>query len=71
VHIDPNAVPIIKAIIALARTLKLDIVAEGVEHEAQRKFLAARGCYALQGYLLGRPVPIEEFEQAHRAAAQA
>lgn len=70
-HIDPNAVPIIKAIIALARTLKLDIVAEGVEHEAQRKFLAERGCYALQGYLLGRPVPIEEFEQAHRAPEEA
>ncbi|WP_051971451.1 GGDEF and EAL domain-containing protein [Massilia sp. 9096] len=65
VHVDPNAVPIVKAIIALARTLKLDIVAEGVEHEAQRKFLVERGCSTLQGFLLGLPVPIEDFERAH------
>lgn len=68
VHLDPAAAPVVKAIIALARSLKLDIVAEGVEHEAQRSFLISRGCYVLQGYLLGRPVPIEEFEHAHRSA---
>ncbi len=68
VHVDPNAAPIVMAIITLARSLKLDIVAEGVEHEAQRSFLISRGCYALQGYLLGRPVPIEEFEHAHQSA---
>jgi diguanylate cyclase (GGDEF)-like protein/PAS domain S-box-containing protein len=67
VHLDPNAVPIVKAIIALARTLNLDIVAEGVEHEAQRRFLVEGGCSTLQGFLLGLPIPIEEFEQAHRA----
>jgi diguanylate cyclase (GGDEF)-like protein/PAS domain S-box-containing protein len=67
VHIDPNAEPIVKAIIALARALKLDIVAEGVEYEAQREFLIDRGCYALQGYLLGKPVPVDEFERTHRA----
>jgi EAL domain-containing protein (putative c-di-GMP-specific phosphodiesterase class I) len=58
-------VPIVKAIIALARTLKLDIVAEGVEHEAQRNFLVDGGCGTLQGYLLGRPMPIGEFEQRY------
>lgn len=68
VHTDPNAAPIVRAIIALAHSLKLDIVAEGVEVEAQRSFLVERGCYALQGFLLGMPVPIEEFEQAHGAA---
>jgi diguanylate cyclase (GGDEF)-like protein/PAS domain S-box-containing protein len=68
VHVDPSAAPIVEAIIALARKLKLEIVAEGVEHEAQRKFLAKGGCYALQGYLLGRPVPIEDFERIYSAA---
>jgi EAL domain-containing protein (putative c-di-GMP-specific phosphodiesterase class I) len=69
VHVDPNAVPIVKAIIALARNLNLDIVAEGVEHEDQRRFLVERGCSTLQGFLLGAPVPIEEFEQAHGVSA--
>jgi len=69
VHVDPNAVPIVQAIIALARTLKLDIVAEGVEHEDQRRFLVERGCSTLQGFLLGLPVPIEDFERAHRDSA--
>ena len=65
VHLDPEAAPIVEAIIALARKLKLDIVAEGVEHEAQRSFLVDGGCGALQGYLLGRPVPIGEFERMY------
>jgi len=69
VHVDPDAAPIVEAIIALARTLRLDIVAEGVEHEAQRRFLVDGGCGALQGYLLGRPMPIEDFEAMYGAAA--
>lgn len=69
VHLNPDAVPIVKAIIALGHSLKLDIVAEGVEHEAQRSFLVERGCSTLQGFLLGLPVPIEEFERAHGAPA--
>jgi diguanylate cyclase (GGDEF)-like protein/PAS domain S-box-containing protein len=68
VHVDPDAAPIVEAIIALAHKLKLDIVAEGVEHEAQRRFLVDGGCGALQGFLLGRPMPIEDFERLHRGA---
>jgi diguanylate cyclase (GGDEF)-like protein/PAS domain S-box-containing protein len=68
VHLDPDAAPIVEAIIALARTLKLDIVAEGVEHEAQRSFLVEGGCGTLQGYLLGRPVPIHDFERMYSSA---
>ncbi|QOL48810.1 sensor domain-containing protein [Massilia litorea] len=71
VHVDPDAGPIVKAIIALARQLKLEIVAEGVEHEEQRDFLARSGCYALQGYLLGAPMPIEDFESMYGAAGHA
>ena len=68
VHLDPDAAPIVEAIIALARKLKLDIVAEGVKHEAQRSFLVGGGCGTLQGYLLGRPVPIWEFERTYSSA---
>jgi EAL domain-containing protein (putative c-di-GMP-specific phosphodiesterase class I) len=46
VHVDPSAGPIVKAIIAPARQLKLEIVAEGIEHEAQRRFLVRSGCNA-------------------------
>ena len=68
VHVDPDAGPIVEAIIALARKLKLEIVAEGVEHEAQRRFLVDSGCGALQGFLLGRPVPIADFERIYSSS---
>jgi EAL domain-containing protein (putative c-di-GMP-specific phosphodiesterase class I) len=52
---------IIHAVIALSRGLNMPVVAEGVETEAQRAFLAAEGCDAIQGYLVGRPMPIEDY----------
>ncbi len=52
---------IISAIIALGRTLNLQIVAEGVETAAQQAILVKLGCHALQGYLLGRPAPAAAF----------
>ena len=52
---------IIRAIIALSRGLGVPVVAEGVETEAQRKFLADEGCDAVQGYLVGRPMLIEDY----------
>jgi diguanylate cyclase (GGDEF)-like protein/PAS domain S-box-containing protein len=67
----PDSGPIVEAIIALARTLKLEIVAEGVEHEAQRAFLVEGGCSSMQGYLLGRPMPMADFEHAYRSGARA
>jgi diguanylate cyclase (GGDEF)-like protein/PAS domain S-box-containing protein len=69
VHLNPDAVPIVNAIIALARSLKLEIVAEGVEHEDQRSFLINGGCGTLQGYLLGKPMPMWEFEQMYSSAS--
>jgi EAL domain-containing protein (putative c-di-GMP-specific phosphodiesterase class I) len=47
---------IVSAIVALGRTLKLHVVAEGVETAAQREMLMGLGCDALQGFLLGRPM---------------
>jgi len=60
---DPNDVAIIKTIIALAQSMSLGVIAEGVETEAQRRFLEANGCHAFQGYLFSKPVPIEDFER--------
>jgi diguanylate cyclase (GGDEF)-like protein len=54
--------PIVAAMIAMAHALKLEVVAEGVETEAQRSFLARHGCDIAQGYLLGRPGHPAEIE---------
>ncbi|RZU29800.1 diguanylate cyclase/phosphodiesterase [Edaphobacter modestus] len=53
---DTEDAAIISAIVALGRTLNLNIVAEGVETSVQQEFLTRLGCTSLQGYLLGRPV---------------
>ncbi|QOL48972.1 putative bifunctional diguanylate cyclase/phosphodiesterase [Massilia litorea] len=68
IGIDPASGSIVEAIIALARKFKLEIVAEGVEHEAQRTFLVHGGCSSMQGFLLGRPLPMAEFEHMYGAA---
>ncbi len=53
---DRNAESLVKGIVGLAHALGLTVVAEGVETEAQKDFLAALGCDYVQGYLIGRPV---------------
>jgi EAL domain-containing protein (putative c-di-GMP-specific phosphodiesterase class I) len=55
-----NAATIVRAIVALADSLDMDVVAEGVETEAQRQFLRECGCASYQGYLIGKPVPAEK-----------
>lgn len=58
---DTSSQAIVKAVLALSQAMGLDVVAEGVETPAQRDFLLLNGCTQLQGYLLGRPVPIKAF----------
>ncbi len=58
---DPNDRAIASAVIALARSMRLDVVAEGVETEAQCELLQSLGCNRIQGYLLSRPLTAEDF----------
>ncbi|QRX85129.1 EAL domain-containing protein [Glaciimonas sp. PAMC28666] len=59
---DSSDKAIVCAIIAMAQSLNLDVIAEGVETEEQRQFLLDRSCTHYQGYLFSKPVPVEEFE---------
>ncbi|HSM98490.1 MAG TPA: EAL domain-containing protein, partial [Gallionella sp.] len=59
---DPNDAVLVQTIIDMARNFRLNVIAEGVETEAQLAFLKQHGCMAYQGYLFSRPLPLEEFE---------
>ncbi|MFH1873099.1 MAG: EAL domain-containing protein [Pseudomonadota bacterium] len=59
---DANDAAIARTIVALAASLGLDVIAEGVETQEQRDFLAASGCHAYQGFFFSRPLPVEGFE---------
>ncbi len=58
-----DSIAIVRAIIDLARALKIEVVAEGVETADQRDHLIAEGCTEMQGFYFSRPAPIESFEQ--------
>lgn len=60
---DENSLSIIQAITAMARSLKLEVIAEGVENQAQRALLHANGCSLYQGYLFSRPEPAAVIER--------
>lgn len=54
---------IVRTIITMAQSLGIDVIAEGVETEAQRELLQNKGCIHYQGYLFGKPVDIEQFNR--------
>ena len=66
---DQDDAAITSAIVSLARTLKLAVIAEGVETVEQLRFLSGLGCDQMQGYLVSKPVSGEEFEQRMREGA--
>ncbi len=65
---DSNDAAIAKMVIALAESLGLSVIAEGVEQQAQADYLAALGCLAYQGYWFGRPMPIQKLTAFMRPA---
>jgi len=66
----PEDASIVRAIVSLAHSLRLKVVAEGVETPAQLDFLKAVGCDEYQGYHFSRPLPANEFERIVRETAE-
>ena len=60
--IDNSDKAIVNTIIAMAHSLNMEVIAEGVETEEQRQYLEQAGCTYYQGYLFSKPVPIDQFE---------
>ena len=61
--VDATSGAIAQTILSLGRAMGLSVVAEGVETEEQRGYLAALGCHSFQGYLFSRPLPLDKFEE--------
>jgi diguanylate cyclase (GGDEF)-like protein/PAS domain S-box-containing protein len=59
---NPQSAAIVRAVIGLGHGLEMSIVAEGVETEEQLNFLTEQGCDAVQGYFIGKPLPIEQYD---------
>ena len=63
IETDRHDRDIVRTVIAIAQSMDLDVIAEGVETEGQLHVLMDRGCNSYQGYLFGKPLPIAQFEQ--------
>ena len=63
IGIQPTDALIVQTLIGMAHSLGINVIAEGVETEAQQAFLQQHGCTLCQGYLFSRPVPLDEFER--------
>jgi EAL domain-containing protein (putative c-di-GMP-specific phosphodiesterase class I) len=66
IPIDPDDIAITSAIISMAKSLRIAVIAEGVENGAQLAFLRALGCDEVQGYFLSRPLTAEAMTQQLR-----
>jgi diguanylate cyclase (GGDEF)-like protein/PAS domain S-box-containing protein len=67
---DARDAAIVTAIIGVARSLSMNVVAEGVEHPAQKRKLLELGCPIMQGYLFGRPVHVDQLDLARTSEVQ-
>src|SRR5690606_37760076 len=70
-HEQPGDIAIVRAIIAMAHSMNLRVVAEGVEHDSQLAFLRNLGCDEVQGFLISRPLPAAEFARLMALQASA
>jgi predicted signal transduction protein with EAL and GGDEF domain len=70
IPLDHNDMEIAAAIISLARSMRLKVVAEGVETEAQREFLLQQGCDAYQGFLFSEALPADDFSRLVQSRAK-
>jgi EAL domain-containing protein (putative c-di-GMP-specific phosphodiesterase class I) len=61
--VDVTSGAIAQTIVSLSRAMGLSVIAEGVETDEQRQFLAILGCHSFQGYLFSPPLPLEDFER--------
>jgi diguanylate cyclase (GGDEF)-like protein/PAS domain S-box-containing protein len=68
---NPQSSAIVRAVINLGRGLDLPVIAEGVETEDQRSFLLREACSAIQGFLIGRPLPVEQYARLVGRGTQA
>jgi diguanylate cyclase (GGDEF)-like protein/PAS domain S-box-containing protein len=68
--VDTSSGAIAQTILSLSRAMNLPVIAEGVETDEQRVFLARLGCHSFQGYLFSRPLPLHEFESLWLSSAR-
>jgi EAL domain-containing protein (putative c-di-GMP-specific phosphodiesterase class I) len=61
IEVDQRCLDIVHGVIAFAKSLKLSVICEGIETEGQKSAIQASGCDTLQGYLIGKPMPEDEF----------
>ena len=71
IETDPSDANLVESIIAMARALHIEVVAEGVETAGQLRLLGDMGCTYAQGFLYGRPMPAADFEHRHMSAPAA
>ena len=67
--LDMQSAAVVHGVVSIGRALGMKVVAEGVETETQQRFLKVAGVHALQGYLLGRPMPIEALRERARSGS--
>ena len=63
IGVSPSGSSLVNAILYISHSLGMTCIAEGVEHDSQLEFLAANHCGEMQGFLLARPMPAEDFER--------
>jgi EAL domain-containing protein (putative c-di-GMP-specific phosphodiesterase class I) len=63
IETNENDAAIVSAVIAMAHKLRLTVIAEGVETEHQSTFLRAQHCEQMQGFLLSKPMPVEDLHE--------